>query len=79
MAYRLITADSTVELRKGSLKVETPFGVFLITVGDEIDGRVYNTVVAYPSIHPGEKKVLVKNGKNYLQLVRCKVSKHRGR
>lgn len=78
MSYELIEADSTVTCRKGSLKVETPLGVFLILVGTEVDGRVSDTVRVYPNIHPGEKKVLIKKGKTSISMSRCKVVKQRG-
>lgn len=75
--YERITADSTVECRKGSLKVETPRGVFLIMVGTEVDGRMSDTVKVYPNVHPGEKKVLIKKGKSTLSMSLCKTAKLR--
>jgi len=75
--YKLIKADSTVQCRKGSLKVETPFGVFLISVGLEKDGKGFETVTVYPNIHPGEKKILIKRNKDNLMLVRCKTARRK--
>lgn len=77
MGYELIVADSTVECRRGSLKVETPLGVFLIMVGTVIEGRVYDTVVVHPNLHPGGKKILIKKGKTGISLIKCKTARRK--
>lgn len=76
-SYELVKADTVYGCRKGSTKVETPNGCFLITVGKELDGRVVDTVTVYPNIHPGEKKILIKKNKSQMMMVRCKTARRK--
>lgn len=72
-----VFADKTLDLSKGTLKVTTAQGTFLISAGMlDPQNRHYSSVILIPVHHPGKKKVLLKRyGKNHIAMTQCKTAK----